>query len=220
MIRRGANYEDVFEYFFDCLDPNTFVVDRLASAAIIERINEKLKLKITRDLNEFDIKNGLKLNGSHIFLDKTFTHHDDFTMFLVFKHDTSITQNNVFGFGSINGTKIYQIPPFDKITADKFIVQKTHNTSALDTILEAYKNKQLMLWYTKEGSIHQLNLCDNGGLIITTISAPNAFQSNKVFTNFGYYIQRVGFSPECHAVNGPEFHKILFLEKSRGTFFQ
>ena len=77
-----------------------------------------------------------------------------------------------------------------------------------------------MLWFTKNGSFYEVNLCDNGGLITETVSSVRAFQANRILINFLYSILRIGFSPKYHAVNGPEFHKILFLEKLRGTFFQ
>ena len=63
-------YEDLFgEYWFDCLDPNLFNVDQSASGAIIKKINDKLVLKTTIDLNNFNTKEGLQLFGSHIQLD-------------------------------------------------------------------------------------------------------------------------------------------------------
>ena len=106
------------------------------------------------------------------------------------------------------------------ISDDDFYLQKTYKTRAQETILTAYKNEHLMLWFTKNGNFYEVNLCDNGGLITETISSLQAFQANRILIHFRHYIQRIGFSPKFYAVNGPEFHKILFLEKSKGTFFQ
>ena len=189
---------------------------------LLKKINDKLILKTTKDLNSIDITNGLQLFGSHIQLDKIYDQNDDFTMFIVFKQDTGFTRSDqYFAFGNnVNPSFVVHFPPFVKIKDDRFSIQKTSNTSTQETILSASKNKHLILWFTKNGNFYEVNLCDIGGLITETISSVQAFQANRILIHFAYHIQRIGFSSIFHAVNGPEFHKILFREKSGGTFFQ
>ena len=212
-------YGQVFLYFFDCLDSDQYNVNKTSSGAFIDKINDKLIIKNTINLNDADIKNGLSLYGSHIILDETYNQDSDFTIMITFKHDTSNTRDNMIGFGSVNGNKILMIPPFAKVKADDFYLNETAQKDHSATILSSYRNKQLMLWFAKSNDFYEINLCNNGGLISESISA-SRFTSNKIIIALDYKIQRIGFSPIYHAANDAEFHKILFMEKSRGTFFQ
>ena len=143
-------------------------------------------------------------------------------MFIVFKHDTAFARSTQYpSFGNnVNPSLIIHYPPYVKIRDSKFYLQKTSNTDTPESLLTAYKNKHLMFWFKKNGNFYEVNLCDNGGLITETISSVQSFQANRILINFRNYIQRIGFTSKFYAVNGPEFHKILFLEKSKGTFFQ
>ena len=102
---------------------------------------------------------------------------------------------------------------------EKISIQKTSTITFDDTILSAYKNEQVMIWFAKNGKFVELVLCSSGGMTSKTFTASN-FSSNTIFIDLRYKIQRIGFSPTFIAARGPEFHKILFLEKSKGTFFQ
>ena len=89
-------YEELFDYWFDCLDPNMFNVNRTAYGSVIEKINDKLVLGADIGFSEFNISNGFQLFGSHIQLDKIYDLNDDFTMFITFKHDTAITDSKQY----------------------------------------------------------------------------------------------------------------------------
>ena len=220
MINNNKSYyNQVFLYYFACLDPDQYDVNKSFSGALIEKINGRLIIKNPIDLNTADIKNGLNLNGSYIHLDDTYDKDSDFTMFITFKHDTSNTRNNSFGFGSLNGNLIQLIYPNIKMKADKFYLSETVSKNYSETMYSYYKNKQLMLWFAKSDDFYEVNLCDNGGLISESLSV-GQFTSDKMVIASDYKIQRIGFSPIYHAVNNSEFHKILLMEKSRGTFFQ
>lgn len=215
----SSSYYELFEYYLDCLNSSTFNVNRSSSGAITEKINHKLVLHNTVDLNDFDVNQGLNLLGSTINLDREYKKTDNFTMFITFKHDTNKNKDHFFGFGDVQNNKFYIIPPFAKVTRDNFILNKTDTNITVETILSNYKNKQLLLWFVKLGTYYQLNLCDNGGLISRYVSAID-FTSTKILIGFDYYVQRIGFSDNYYNIDGEQFHRILFLEKSRGTFFQ
>ena len=211
-------YEVLFgNYYFDCLDPNMFNISQSSYDAFIEKINDKLVLSQNKILNEFNIETGLNLLNSYINLDRIYTDNDNFT-FIVFKHNTSIKLGNSFSF-RLNSSNT-PTSPFPIIKDDNFLIYFSKSEQPSQTLLSTYKNKELMLWFTKHGNVYQLNLCNNGGLITKTLSSPQSFQANRIKIIFRYEIQRIGFSPNLYVANGPEFHKILFLEKSRGTFFQ
>ena len=133
-------YEQFFEYWFDCLDPNMFNVDQSASGAIIEKINDKLVLRTSKDLNSFDITNGLNLFGSHIELDETYDQNDDFTMFIVFKHDASKSRYGFCGFGNNSNAHIHvHFPPFIKIKDDKFAMHKQYRLKLMTQYYQLIK---------------------------------------------------------------------------------
>ena len=132
-------------------------------------------------MNSFDITNGLQLFGSHIQLDEIYDENDDFTMFIVFKHDTTFTRSDqYFAFGNIvNPSFVVHFPSFVKIKDDQFSLQKTSKTNTQETILSANKNKHLMLWLTKNGNFYEVNLCDNGELITELISSVQGVSSKQ-----------------------------------------
>ena len=103
---------------------------------------------------------------------------------------------------------------------DRIAIEKAPSHDLDDIIPSTYQNKQLILWFTKNGANYQLDLCNNSRLITVDITSPRSFQANRLLIHFEYYIQRIGFSPNYYAVDGAEFHKIMFLEKSKGTYFQ
>ena len=218
-LNMSSSYYELFEYYFDCLNSCTFNVNQTSSGPFIQKINNKLVLHNAVDLNNFNIKNGLNLLGSTIHLDKTYNQNSNFTMFITFKHDTNKNKDHFFGFGSIQNDSFYIIPPFAKVRTGNFYLNKTAQNQTVKTLLSNYRNKQIMLWFAKSGNFYEVNICDNGGLISRTFT-PISFTATKILIGMDYYVQRVGFSPNYYNVDGKEFHRILFLEKSRGTFFQ
>jgi len=181
----------------------------------VVNINNKMTLGGNKGLFEFNISNGFFAYAGKIWLDEYYTNNSDFTMFIILKHDSS-NLDSVFGFRR----ELNPQYPFIGININSFYIQKSSTTVTRRTILSIYKNKQLMLWFTKKGTTYKVNLCNNGGLITETLSSVNYFRTDKIQLDLQFHIIRVGFSPKSYDVNGPEFHKILYLEKSKGTFFE
>ena len=179
-------------------------------------------MKKTQYLDNFDIIKGFDLFNSHILLDDVFDENTDFTMFITFKHDTKKkTSYGYFSFGNnLNPNFQVHFPPYMKIKNDKIAIQKSSKVDIDDTISSLHQIKQLMLWFTKNGDNYQSDLCNNSRLITDTVTSIHSFRANRILINFDYHIQRIGISPNYYAVDGSEFHKIMFLEKSKGTFFQ
>ena len=227
ILQRGIEYKQEvdwyyssFEYYFDCLDPNAFYISD--SSAVITSIQNKLIPGRQLALFDFDVKNGLNLYSSQILLDKIYNHNDNFTLFITFKHDTDITRSRQYlAFAStldpILG--IHHFPPYLRIDKDYFYLMKPKETQTRKQIPLSYKNKQIMLWFTKKGSSYKIKLCANSDMIEETVSS-NSFQANILLIHFDYFIQRIGFSPRVIDIGQDVFNKILFMEKSRGTHFQ
>lgn len=94
----------------------------------IEKINKKLVLNTNKALSDFDIKNGLKINGCHIQLDNIYNENNNFTMFVSFKHNTSFTDTTyTMGFGNnINRNLIIHFAPYIQVENNKFSLIKSH----------------------------------------------------------------------------------------------
>ena len=76
-----------------------------------------------------------------------------------------------------------------------------------------------MIWFIKKGDTYKLDLCNDVISITETVSS-EAFSANKIYINLRFWIQRIGFSPNVYDEDDNDFHKILFLEKSKGTYFE
>ena len=121
------------------------------------------------------------------------------------------------GFRKTNDLPYY---PYFGVSKDVFYIQMSNNVRTEKALLPAYKNKQLFLWFTKNGDDYELRLCKNGGIITETMSSSSrpSFSINELNVSLYLKTQRVGFSPNYYADGGKEFRKTLFIEKSKGTY--
>ena len=154
-----SDYELIFEYFFDLLDPDSFDMEN-SYGSNIESVGGKLMLKNTVSLSDFDIKDGFSINGSHIQLDDILNQNDVFTLFVSFLHDDSLTAEDYYiGLGNkLN----HHLKPFLKIRNDKFILDVTFGLLYEESILSAYRNKHLFLWFCKQGNTYKAIICQGG----------------------------------------------------------
>ena len=213
-------YEEIFDYYFDCLNPENFNVDQTSSGAILEKINDKLVTSGKRiNVKIFDPKNGIPLFGAEIRLDESYNQNSNFTMFIVLKHNDN-NENNNLSFGVEQYGSIIMSPQFLRVKYNTFHLQESESLSVSKTITSAYKGKQLMFWFSKNDNFYSVKLCENGGMASKTISNRLPFNDNTIYMLMDYKILRVGFSSTFYSAESPEFHKIVFLEKSKGTFFQ
>ena len=211
-------YETIFEYFFDLLNPDSFDMEN-SYGSNIESVGGKLMLKNTVSLSDFDVKDGFSVNGSHFRLDNTIENNDDFTLFVSFLHDASLTgQKYYIGLGLDVGndfTVFYK--PYVVMRNDKFMLTTTTKKEE-ESILSAYRNKHLFLWFCKQGNTYKVVICQGGHINVTTV--PEIFRAYRVFINLPYKVQRIGFSHNFYDLYEKEFHKISFLEKAAGTYFE
>ena len=212
-------YETIFEYFFDLQDPDSFDMKN-SYGSNIESVGGKLMLKNTVSLSDFDVKDGFSVNGSHIRLDNPIEKNDDFTLFVSFLHDASLTgQKYYIGLGLEVGkafTVFYK--PYVVMRNDKFMLTTTTTKKEEESILSAYRNKHLFLWFCKQGNTYKVVICQGGHINVTTV--PETFRAYRVFINLPYKVQRIGFSHKFYNLYEKEFHKISFLEKAAGTYFE
>ena len=215
-------YKLIFEYFFDLLDPDSFdMVDSYGSN--IKSIGGKLKLNNTVSLADFDVKNGFSINRSYIQLDETLTQRDNFTIFVSFLHDTSYTsyRNTNIGFLQVPISRNkFSFSPHIAIKHDGFTLNFIINRLEEESIPSAYQNKRLFLWFCKKSNNYKVIICQGGDInkVITSVDN-NKEIGNRVLLALPYKVQRVGFSKNFYNLYEKEFHKISFLEKGHGTFF-
>lgn len=188
--------------------------------ANIESIDGKLILKDLVSLDDFNIKQVINIDKSHIQLDDIVTENQDFTIFIAFKHDNTKTESD-FYIGLCNNVNPAFVAHFKRyliMKNNEFLMKTTtYGLEYSETILSAYQNKQLFLWCCKQGTTYKAIICTGGHIDETII--PNQFQANRVVIHLPYLVLRVGFSENYYNIYEKEFHKICFLEKSNGTYF-
>ena len=212
-------YKLIFEYFFDLLDPGSFDMEN-SYGSNFKSVGGKLMLRDAVSLPDFDVKEGFSSILSYIQLDETFDQNDNFTLFVSFLHNDSFTEDNsniCLGFKHPDPNKSAVYAPAVSIKNDKFKLVVSVNSSYEEPIPSAYRNKRLFLWFCKQGNTFKVIICQ-GGHISKTVS-PGAIQADRVNIHLPYKIQRIGFSKNFYNLYEKEFHKISFLEKANGTFF-
>jgi len=74
-----------------------------------------------------------------------------------------------------------------------------------------------MLWYVVDGNKHKVALSTGVTNITETFTTlPASGTRFKVW--LPYYVQRLGFSSNVYEVDGIEFWRMMYIEKSRGTY--
>ena len=214
-----SDYELIFKYFFDLLDPNSFDMEN-SYGSNIESVGGKLMLKNTVSLTDFDIKDGFSINGSHIQLNDSLNQNSDFTLFISFLHESKYKDHHsqYISFSRKFSTTVLYFNPYLSIKDDKYMLR--NQKSSIDyekNILSTYQNKHLMLWFCKHGTTYKVILCQTAHINETIVI--NKFHADRIAINLPYKIQRIGFSKTFYDLYEKEFHKITFLEKANGTFF-
>ena len=99
------------------------------------------------------------------------------------------------------------------ILLDKKIVE--------ESIPSAYRNKHLFLWFCKNGNNYKVIVCQGGHINVPVKIGDGItlMSVNRLLLSLPYKIQKVGFSKNFYNLYEKEFHKISFLEKANGTFF-
>jgi hypothetical protein len=76
-----------------------------------------------------------------------------------------------------------------------------------------------MLWFCNKGNKYQVALYP-GFSNITETFTPDSYIPVSLIINLPYYIQRIGYSKIAYEINGKEYWKTAFIEKSKGTYFE
>ena len=155
LLQKKSYYEDVIEYYFDHLDPNTFNMDNTYGSNI-KSIGGKLMLKNTISLIGYDTKQGLSIDQSHIQLDNILDQNSDFILFVSFLHDSSFftSQDSYYiGLGNhVNPSFTAHFKPHIIMRNEFLMRSTTYSLDYEEDILSAYQNEHLMLWFCKQGN--------------------------------------------------------------------
>ena len=74
----------------------------------------------------------------------------------------------------------------------------------------------MFLWMCKKGTLHQMKMSNYAGDILQTFNSPHDYQSNQIIIDFGFNIQRIGFSNTFLDITSLDFYKVVLLEKQNG----
>lgn len=213
-----SRYARLFEYWFDLLDPNMFNFVNNINGVELKIINYKFVLNSHYNIEDFDVDDGLSALLCRIHLDRDYKQNDNFTLFITFKHNTGITNSNPpQNIGFWTGATVTWFPPYVRITADKIYLYKDAKTFVSKDIPSNYKNKHLIIWFTKNNNEYSVTLCNKKLVFRETISSVANFTTNRLGINLDYNVQRIGFTSNVYANSSVEFHKILYLEKTKGV---
>ena len=144
------------------------------------------------------------------------TGSDDWTMYIAFKYDYKPGDNKRIKINFVNGSSFDF--PWVKVENNKLYLDDDLDVS-YEQIRAAYIGKYLNLWYTKIGNQFRIGICNNG-ISIDKIFSGYTLNASSLQISSGYYIQRIGFSKTAYPINDKEYHKIQFLGKTKGVFFE
>ena len=141
---------------------------------------------------------------------------DDWTIYIAFKYDYKPGDNkrNKIELGN-DGSFDF---PWVKLESGKLFLDYDLDVYS-EQIRDAYIGEYLNLWYTKIAGQFRIAVCNNAMSINQTFSGFNINASNIKITS-DYYLQRIGFSKTAYPINDKEYHKIQFLDKAKGVFFE
>ena len=211
-----SNYQLIFEYYFDLMDPNSFDMGNTYGSNI-ESVGSTLILQNKISLSDYNQNTGFSLEGSYIKLDTNLSQNTDYTIFVSFQHDTKFLHpSNKIGLKSLNSG--IDIPHIIIMPRHFIFTYGDVKTNINVNILSDYHNKNLMLWFCKHNDTYKAILCQGGhrNKTITSFS----YQANEIYIDLPYKIYRLGFSTNFYDIYDKEFHHISFLEKANGVFFE
>ena len=85
-------YRSIFPEFYDLLETSRFGLVKGVSGVVINSVLPNFILETDRFINDYDVKNGLKLSTkTHIHTTKVFNQSSSFTFFMSFLHDETKT---------------------------------------------------------------------------------------------------------------------------------
>ena len=207
-------YNTIFEYFFDLLDPSEFTMSD-SFGAVLSVLGSNLVFQNTKLLKEFKPRDGF--TGVFIVnLTENVTGSDDWTIYIAFKYDYKPGDNKRIKI-ELGNDGSFDFP-WLKLESGKLFLDYDLDVYSKQ-IRDAYIGEYLNLWYTKIAGQFRIAVCNNAMSIDQTFSGFNINTSNIKISS-DYYVQRIGFSKTAFPINNKEYHKIQFLDKSEGIFFE
>ena len=213
-LQPKSYYNTIFEYFFDLLDPSKFIMSD-SYGAVVSGLFGNLVFNPTKLLADFDPNKGF-MTDFEINFNENVTGSDDWTMYIAFKNDYKPSDNKRIKINFVNGSSFEF--PWVKVENNKLYLDYDLDVS-YKQIRTAYIGKYLNLWYTKIGNQFRIGICNNG-ISIDKIFSGYTLNASSLQISSGYYIQRIGFSKTAYPINDKEYHKIQFLDKTKGVFFE
>ena len=213
-LQPKSYYNTIFEYYYDMLNPSEFIMsDTLGS--VVEGLNNNLVFNPTKLLADFDPKKGF-ITDFEINFNENVTGSDDWTIYMAFKNDYKPGDNKRIKINFANGSSFDF--PWVKVENNKLYLDYDLDVYSKQ-IRDAYIGEYLNLCFVKIGNQFRIAVCDNAMSIDRTFSGFN-INTSKLQISTGYYVQRIGFSNTAYPINDKEYHKIQFLDKANGVFFE
>ena len=213
-LQPKSYYNTIFEYFFDLLNPSEFTMSD-SFGAVLSGLGSNLVFQTTKLLKEFKPRDGF--TGVFIVnLNENITRFDDWALYITFKYDYKNGDNKriKIEFGN-DGSFDF---PWVKLESGKLFLDYDLDVYSKQ-IRDAYIGEYLNLWYTKIAGQFRIAVCNNAMSIDQTFSGFNINTSNIKISSY-YYVQRIGFSKSVYPINDKVYHKIQFLDKVKGVFFE
>ena len=213
-LQPKSYYNTIFEYFFNLLNPSEFTMSD-SFGAVLSGLGSNLVFQTTKLLKEFKPRDGF--TGVFIVnLTENVTGSDDWTIYIAFKYDYKSGDNKRIKI-ELGNDGSFDFP-WVKLESGKLFLDYDLDVYSKQ-IRDAYIGEYLNLWYTKIAGQFRIAVCNNAMSIDQTFSGFNINASNIKITS-DYHVQRIGFSKSVYSINNKEYHKIQFLDKTKGVFFE
>jgi len=213
-----ALFKKLFEFYADLISPDT--VKRSGSdISAWDNLNVATSTGSPSNKNFSDLSLDYGFKNFYGEMDVNLDVRNDFTMFFIIKHDTSLP----FVFG----TNFRHTDPTDNYSID---VRNSGNFSNLRlrpsnfvspkfiNLADNFKNKQIMIWAVKNGSTYTITIAGTSNTITETHSYSEHTSSKIPLHTMGYLL-RMGFTTNSYAIGGDAYKATALAEQKLGTYF-
>ena len=214
-LQPKSYYNTIFEYFYDLLNPSKFIMHMSDSlGSVVAGLNNNLVFNPTKLLADFDPNKGF-MGGFEIIFNNV-TGSNDWTIYMAFKNDYKPGDNKRIKINFVNGSSFDF--PWVKVENNKLYLDYDLDVS-YKQIRSDYIGKYMNLWYTKIGNQFRIGICNNS-ISLDKIFSGYTLNASSLQISSDYYVQRISFSMTAYPINNKEYHKIQFLDKAKGVFFE
>ena len=216
---KGHAYRSIFSEFYDLLETSRFGLIKGVSGVVINSVLPNFILETDRFINDYDVKNGLKLSTkTHIHTTKVFNQSSSFTFFMSFLHDETKT-----GTISWSNTRAFHIKFYPRflITADQIQIDFLRGKQSI-SFTSDFKNKQLCIWicYDATQRLYKMALGNYNAHATKTLSGTINFQSNQFEIDYDGFVNKIGLVDKFIDVDSLDFHRILLEEKRNRSYLE